>query len=118
MVKDRKNLAHDRLVDLVSARFLLAGFEVQNETPLPSGRGAVDISGKLGDSQFHAEVKISPTSLNKKKVQKQLERYEAHFGSNADYLLISPGANGEVIVQDSERNFKGGLDSYISRIAA
>ncbi len=87
----KNKMSHNELVKKIVSECEIKGFKVKTEVELPKGKGAVDIacfSGKF--PLFYAEVKSSPTSIRKKKVQKQLRLYEQFFGQNKNYILISP----------------------------
>ena len=108
------NSKHDLLVERVSNELRACGYSVANEIPVSEGRGAVDIScSDKVRAIFHAEVKDSPTSINKKRVRRQLELYRSFFGEEADYVLISPDANGQVMFQNFA-GFRGNIQEYLS----
>lgn len=88
-------MKHDNLVQEIVRECNKLGIETKLETPIPNGKRAVDISDFYNNVPlFHSEVKSSPTSINKKKVQSQLNLYKNTFGNGPDYTLISPGATG------------------------
>ena len=108
-------MKHNKLVKMISSKLMERGLVVENELPLPFGKGATDISCSLNNKYlFHAEIKESPSTINQKGVRKQLEKYEGFFGKGPDYILISPGSS-EIIVQNLSGK-KLNLNDYFSNL--
>ena len=108
---------HSSLVVEVSEAFQRRGISVEKEVSLPNGRGAVDLAvrGQLPDDIF-GEVKSSPACVQCKRVRMQLEKYKSHFGLYGKYVLFSPGADGEIRVEELGGEFRGSLGEYFQYI--
>jgi len=87
---------HKYFVKHAENYFIQKGYNVELEIPLSNGKGAVDIFAYNEKEKVYAEIKSSPSSLNQKKVKKQLEKYVEEFGIQNKYLLISPDSDGKI----------------------
>ena len=110
-----KYSSHNDLVKGVLEVCSKFGLETRTEFPLPFGKGSVDVTGNKNNKIiFHAEVKSFPSSVNKKKVKKQLNLYKKYFGKKPDYILISPDAKNCVSIQVLGSLERYSLEDYLS----
>jgi len=88
------------------------GWTTETEVQIPNGKGAVDIVARDRNQRMFLEIKSSPTSIKKKKVQSQLLRYYQAFGEG-HYGLVSPSAHGELELQLTS-NYRGRVIDFIN----
>ncbi len=101
---------HNECMNSAVEIFLKHGWKVSTEVGLPQGRGAVDIVATKGPHNAYFELKCTPTSLQKKKVISQLDRYKSAFGEGT-YGLVCPDANGNLVFH-SRDNSTGKLEKF------
>ena len=105
---------HQDLVERANSLFQIFGYETILEDELPNGKGASDIiARKLGHVPLVCEVKSSPTSPKSKKVLKQMQKYQSHYGTDYSYLLISPDVQGEISVATMDGTYRGKLLDFL-----
>lgn len=110
------NQKHTQMVREITERFMINGFSVKTELPLPLGKGAVDIFAGRTGKKIYAEIKSGPQSINSKKVISQLTRYRQFFGEDGFYCLISPDALGTPRICSLDRTVNCSLNSYLGQI--
>ena len=93
---------HNGLCKNFEEFFIGKGFVVQKEIELPNGKGAADLGVYSGDGTLRTvvEIKGQPTSPRQKKVARQFQRYQGHFGQEPQYLLAFPDHSGNLTLTD------------------